>query len=308
MRAVRDQISCFAPNDLPVLVRGPTGTGKELVAMSLHASSRRRDGPFVAINCATLSTELAESQLFGHVRGAFTGAHFDHAGAFVRASGGTLFLDEIGELPLPQQAKLLRALESRSVLAVGAEREVEIDARVVAATHRDLERMVADGRFREDLFHRLCVLAIHLPALSARREDIPELLEHLAKVAARELGRPVRLRADAIEAATRQHWPGNVRELKNAVLRAAATHRGAIGPEALTPFHLPAPHKLSRVPGHSSSARDVVSIPRGDYRSMKMSLLLHEVERHGSINRAATALGIPRSTLSSWLRRLKSAG
>ena len=169
-----------------------------------------------------------------------------------------------------------------------------------------LEQMVLDGTFREDLFHRLCVLSIRLPALSSRRGDIPELLAALASAAATELGRPVELTRAAVAAASECAWPGNVRELKNAVLRAAASRDGPIEPAALVPLELPAPRRLRRVAGHTSSAQDTVSIPRGDYQSMKASLLRREVELHGSINRAAAALGIPRSTMSAWLRRAKS--
>ncbi|HEY0136333.1 MAG TPA: sigma-54 dependent transcriptional regulator, partial [Nannocystis sp.] len=210
-----------------VLVRGETGTGKELAARALHTQGPRVAGPFVPLNCGAIPEGLFESELFGHVKGAFTGATRVHTGAFVRAHGGTLFLDEIAELPLPLQAKLLRVLETRRVSPVGGEAEVPIDVRVVAATHQPLEALVAAGRFRGDLYHRLSALEIDLPALRQRRADIPPLLEHFAAELAIELGRPVVLTPSAVTAATAHDWPGNIRELRNAVLRAAA---GCDGP------------------------------------------------------------------------------
>jgi transcriptional regulator with PAS, ATPase and Fis domain len=232
---------------------------------------------------------LAESALFGHRRGAFTGAVGDRAGAFERAHGGTLFLDEVAELPLALQAMLLRALETRRVLPVGAEVELRIDTRLIAATHRDLESLVGDGRFREDLYHRLRVLELVLPPLRARPDDVPLLLEYFGVRASVELGRPVTFRPDAIEAACRHERPGNVRALRNAVLRAAARAAGPIDPAMLL-------DDLSPV------AAGIV-VPRGDYRAMNRALLRRAVAEHGSIRRAALALGVPRSTLGAWLKR-----
>lgn len=308
-RRMVKQLTRLAQYSAPALITGETGTGKELAARALHDRGPRHDGPFVALNCAAIAEGLAESTLFGHLKGSFTGAYKDRAGAFVEASGGTLFLDEIGELPVALQAKLLRALEVRSVVPVGSEREVAIDVRVVAATHRDLLSMVAQGTFREDLYHRLGVLEVRLPPLRERREDIPLLLERFAQHAAQDVGRRVVLTESAIFAAKDHAWPGNIRQLRNAVLRAAAFADGPITGEDLLPGLTPSPQ-----PSASSSAAEStprarletlkgqVRIPKGDYESMRRSLLEAAVQEHGSIRKAAPALGIPRSTLGKWLK------
>jgi DNA-binding NtrC family response regulator len=295
-RQLRSQLHRLAPLRQPVLLRGETGTGKELAAQALHDAGSRSGGPFVAINCASIVHGLAESMLFGHVRGAFSGAHRDHAGAFARAHGGTIFLDEVAELPLALQAKLLRAMETRCVTPVGAEREVHVDVRIVTATHRDLDAMVASGDFREDLFHRLSVLVVELPPLRERRADIPDLLTHFATLAAAELGRPVTLSPEAVTAAQAYDWPGNIRALRNAVLRAGALSDGIIEADAL-------------VPSMSNNTRAAppgvgLLLPRGDYGSMNRELLRRAVHEHDSIRQAAKALGVPRSTLGAWLKKL----
>lgn len=276
----------------PVLLRGETGTGKEMAARVVHRGSERRNHPFVAINCGAIPEALAESELFGHVKGAFTGAHRDRQGAFSRADGGTLLLDEVAELPPLVQAKLLRVLETGRVLPVGAEEEQPVDVRIVAATHRDLEAMVQAGELREDLYHRLGVIGVSLPPLRERPEDIPALLRHFAGRAAAELGYPVEFTESAVAAAVRHPWPGNIRALRNAVLRAGALADGPIEPEALVPTP-----KRSNVELGST-----VNLPRGDYASMHRALLERIVEEQGSIRRAARVLRIPRSTLGSWLR------
>lgn len=296
MLEVRGLIERFAPTRHSVSIRGPSGTGKELAARALHDASGRT-GPFVAINCGALGEALAESVLFGHVRGSFTGATRDHPGAFLRASCGTLFLDEVAELRRTNQALLLRVLESGRVTPVGGGHEVDVQTRVVTATHRDLEAMVARGDFREDLYHRLEVLSIPMPALSERPSDIPGLVDHFARIAAGELGVSVELEPGAIEAARRFAWPGNVRQLRNAVTRAAVLGDGHIGAEAL----LPRPPLPSN--GSPTSTACDVAVPRGSYRTMQRALLEQAVAEHGSIRRAATALGVPRSTLGAWLRR-----
>ncbi len=288
MERVRRAITELAPIRAPVLVRGESGTGKELAALRLHAGSGRT-GPFVPVNCGAIGETLAESALFGHRRGAFTGAVGDRAGAFERAHGGTLFLDEVAELPLPLQAMLLRAIETRRVLPIGGEREVPVDVRLVAATHRDLEALVRGGRFREDLYHRLRVLELVLPPLRSRRDDVPLLLEYFAVRASAELGRPVLVRPDAVEAACRHDWPGNVRALRNAVLRGAVRGDGLVDAAALLDDAAP--------------VAEGIVVPRGDYRAMNRALLRRAVAEHGSIRRAAAALGIPRSTLGAWLKR-----
>ena len=294
MRAVRERLVRLAPLPQPVLVCGETGTGKELAARVLHERSERRSGPFVPLNCGSIPEQLAESALFGHRRGAFTGAERDHPGAFGRAAGGTLFLDEIGELPLVLQAKLLRALESGEVLPVGAEREVSLDVRIVAATHRDLPRMVVDGRMRADLYHRLAVLTVELPALRDRREDIPELVAAFAAEAERQIGRPLSLSPDALRAAQSHGWSGNVRALRNAVQRAVALGETELVPDVQLP--------RMDAPGITTTpAREAIEVPRGDFETMKRALLRHVVAEAGSIRQAATVLGVPRSTLGAWL-------
>jgi two-component system nitrogen regulation response regulator NtrX len=217
---VREQLNRLAPIPSAVLVLGDSGTGKELVAREIHRVSARK-GSLVAVNCAALPSELVESELFGHERGAFTGAHAMRKGAFETAAGGTLFLDEVGELPLAAQAKLLRVLEQREITRVGGNRPIPVDARVVGATNRHLEQEVQAGRFRLDLYYRLCVHVVRVPALAERRSDIPALVEHLISVVGSRFGmRPKPIEPDAVEVLTRADWSrNNVRELKNVVER-----------------------------------------------------------------------------------------
>jgi two-component system nitrogen regulation response regulator GlnG len=236
MQQVFKQISLVVPTDLPVLIEGETGTGKELVARAIHAHGPRQRGPFVATSLAALAPGVIESELFGHVRGAFTGAAADRPGLLARAAGGTIFLDEIGEAPLDIQVKLLRVLEDRELAAVGATATQPLDVRVIAATNRDLRAAIAAGAFREDLYHRLHVFPIRLPPLAARGDDIELLARHfLARHAA---GRRTPALSDDVCAALRARpWPGNVRELRHAVEYAAVVARGG----AVRPEHLPAP-------------------------------------------------------------------
>ena len=219
MERVDKLLRRIAPLDATVLVRGETGTGKEVVARRLHQLSGR--GPFVAVNCAALVETLAESELFGHERGAFTGANQAHAGVFEQAKGGTLFLDEIGDMPLPLQAKLLRVLQERTLVRVGGKGPIAVDARVVLATHQDLEGLILDGRFREDLYFRINMVQLQIPPLRERREDIPWLARcFLAECGARRGGRQLRLDAGALQALSEHDWPGNVRELRHTIERA----------------------------------------------------------------------------------------
>jgi DNA-binding NtrC family response regulator len=223
MRAVQKRIGMLADSDATVLITGETGTGKELVARALHNHSHRRNHAVVAVNCAAIPAELMESELFGHTRGAFTGAVSDRKGAFSQADRGTLFLDEIGDMDIAMQAKILRALQERVVTPVGG-KPVAVDVRVITATHRDLRQRIRDGRFREDLFYRLNVLPIHLPALRERIADILPLAEFFLARAREER----RLSSAAAARLVRHDWPGNVRELKNTVERAAVLARGAV--------------------------------------------------------------------------------
>jgi transcriptional regulator with GAF, ATPase, and Fis domain len=223
IRKVFDTIEQAAKSTLTILVQGASGTGKELVARAIHSRSARRAGPFVAMNCAAVPESLAESELFGHEKGSFTGASERRQGCFERASKGTLFLDEIGDLPLAMQAKLLRVLEQGELTRVGGSGTVKVDVRLVAATNRDLENQVRAGTFRQDLFYRLQVVVMQLPSLADRREDIPLLAEHfLAEYRETSRGIPHRLSPEAIEKLVAYPWPGNVRELRNAIVRAAA--------------------------------------------------------------------------------------
>lgn len=228
LRDAQKQIGRAAATDSTVLITGETGTGKEVAARVLHDASRRRHAPFVAINCAAIPAELLESELFGHTRGAFTGAVTQRAGRIVEANGGTLFVDEIGDLPLPMQAKLLRVIQERTLTPVGSNTSVAIDVRIVAATHRDLAAEVAARTFREDLFYRLNVIPVHLPPLRDRPDDILPLAAHFL-IAAANLAGPARtLSGDAERRLLAHAWPGNVRELKNAMERVAALARGPL--------------------------------------------------------------------------------
>ena len=230
MRQVFKRIGLAADSDATVLVLGETGTGKELVARALHRNSARAERPFVAVNCAAIPADLMESELFGHVKGAFTGAVSDRAGRFREAQGGTLFLDEVGDMPLPTQAKILRALQEREITPVGASRALPVNVRIIAATHRDLPAAVRQGSFREDLWYRLQVVPVHLPPLRERLGDVLLLAEHFLRQGGG--ASPKRLGADAARLLLAHDWPGNVRELRNAMERAALLCPGpVIGPE-----------------------------------------------------------------------------
>ena len=224
MREVQKLIGLAAQGDSTVLITGETGTGKEVVARVLHEHSRRAGKPFVAVNCAAIPADLLESELFGHMRGAFTGAVVARLGRFRDADGGIIFLDEIGDMALAMQAKILRALQERAITPVGSAREEPVDIRVIAATHHDLPRMVAEGTFREDLYYRLNVLPVHLPPLSRRAEDVIPLTEHFL----RQLNAAKALSEDARRRLQEYAWPGNVRELKNVIERLSVIVRGPV--------------------------------------------------------------------------------
>jgi DNA-binding NtrC family response regulator len=217
---IKTMIDKVAPTDARVLITGPNGTGKELVAHQLHEKSERSSAPIIEVNCAAIPSELIESELFGHVKGAFTSAVKDRAGKFEAADGGTIFLDEIGDMSLSAQAKVLRALQENLIQRVGADKDIKVNVRVVAATNKDLKKEIDEGRFREDLYHRLAVILIKVPALNDRREDIPALIEHFASKIALEQGNAVKnFSKSAIKLLQEYDWTGNIRELRNVVER-----------------------------------------------------------------------------------------
>jgi two-component system NtrC family response regulator len=297
---VRRLVAQVARTDTTVLVTGETGTGKEVVARAIHRASARAEQPFVPVHCAALAESVLESELFGHERGAFTGAVARKRGRFELAQGGTLFLDEIGELSEAVQVKLLRAIESRTFERVGGEAAIETDARFVAATHRDLEAAIREGRFREDLYYRLNVVRIHVPPLRERRDDIPLLAQHfLHRHGTRMQRGPVLLSEAAAEALMAYAWPGNVRELENVIERALVLSEGAtIGPELL-PAEIRAP----------SAARNPLAELRGRplqeaLDELERALLLQALEDNGYVQaRAAERLGLSKSALHYKLAR-----
>jgi two-component system, NtrC family, response regulator HydG len=297
MERVLDLVVRVAPTDATVLIHGESGTGKELIAKAIHHASRRAAGPFVAINCGALPETLLESELFGHVKGAFTGAALARKGLFEEAHHGTLFLDEIGEMTPALQVKLLRALQDGEIRPLGGSHATRVDARVLAATNRPLEQMIREGRFREDLFYRLNVIAVAVPALRERREDIPLLAEHFLDRFGRQHERSLRLSPPALDRLLAYPWPGNVRELENAMERSAILSRGdTVGIDDLPP-HVAAGLPLGQAP----------RLPRQQtLAELEKVHILQTLERWGwSYARAAEALDIGRTTL--W-RKLKDYG
>ncbi|MGQ0698120.1 MAG: propionate catabolism operon regulatory protein PrpR [Panacagrimonas sp.] len=307
MQALRRDITQFGPSDRTVLISGDTGTGKELVAQSLHTGSTRRKGPFVAINCGAIAESLLESELFGYEEGAFTGSRRGgRTGLMETAHGGTLFLDEIGEMPLALQTRLLRALEEREVLRVGASKPVPIDLRVIAATHGDLDTMVAAGQFRRDLYYRLNVLRLHLPRLVERSADVDQLAAHFLSEALR--GRKIEWSEPALRALRAHTWPGNVRELRNLVERVAMYCENHSGPVDLALLRRCAPEifvaRLKPRPAQTSPPGAETARPRQRIRRdlADSSELQRALDRAGGDRRiAAQILGVSRTTLWRWL-------
>ncbi|WNG45719.1 FHA domain-containing protein [Archangium minus] len=301
VRQLTELIERVAPSSAAVAILGESGTGKELVARALHECSHRSDKAFIPVNCAAISKELIESELFGHEKGSFTGATNARKGAFEEADGGTLFLDEIGELPLDLQAKLLRALESGEIKRVGASRPAHVDVRVVAATNRDLLAASREGRFREDLYYRLCVVPLHLPPLRNRRGDILSLADHFLRTYSPR-GQTVRLTPSAVERLQQHTWPGNIRELRNVVHRALLLRKGSNIDAADITFD----QEVNRETGVS-----VPELPPG----MTLEQMLLKLERqiveaalrryNNNRERVARELGVARSTL---FKRLKEWG
>ena len=293
MQRVMAQVERVAASETRVCILGETGTGKELVARTIHERSPRAGGAFVTLNCAAVPAELIESELFGHEKGSFTGAAGRHLGKFEQAQHGTIFLDEIGDMPLTMQAKLLRVLEEGEVERIGGERAITVDVRVVVATHRDLEAQVRDGKFRQDLFHRVYVFPLRLPPLRERREDIPALIEHFAlQVSATNGWKPMRFTADAMSALQEHPWPGNVRELRNAVERMMLLETsGEVAAETVA-LALP----ISIVASESSTTGTGPLADR--VRAFEKQTILAELKRnHYQISNTARTLGLERSHL-----------
>ena len=316
MQAVYRMITRVLRNDLSVLVLGESGTGKELVAEAIHQLGQRKDGPFVAVNTAAIPADLIESELFGHEKGAFTGAVARHAGKFEQASGGTLFLDEIGDMPLEAQTRLLRALQSGKIRRVGGREEIAVDVRIIAATNRDLEPMIAAGQFREDLFYRLNVVPVTLPPLRERADDIPALARHFLGLAAGE-GLPRHsLTDDAADLLARQPWRGNVRELRNFIYRISLLVReDRIDAAAIAPLLAQASTAApgDGTAGLDSAVADWLTAHRPDHgqvydaalAAFERPLFLAALrETQGNQLRAAQLLGINRNTLRKRLTEL----
>jgi two-component system response regulator PilR (NtrC family) len=305
MQQVYEMVGRIAATKTNVLIVGESGTGKELVARAIHTESDRNEAPFIALNCAAIPENLLESELFGHVKGAFTGAVGNKPGLFEAADGGTLFLDEVGELSLPLQVKLLRAIQEKTIRRVGGNSDRRVDVRIVAATNRRLEDEVAAGRFREDLYYRLNVIQLQLPPLRDRMEDLPLLVHHFVEKFARELAKPVRGVSDEAMERLRAHaWPGNVRELENGIERAVALSRGDwIEAESLPP-------SLGTASGEKVAAAQPLPPGGVDLENLvadyERGLLLHALERAGGVKkRAAQFLGI---SFRSFRYRLEKLG
>ncbi len=304
MRRVYELINRVGESDASVLIHGETGTGKELIARAIHAKSRRKNGPFVAINCAAVPHSLLESELFGHARGAFTDAKAQRTGLFVQASGGTLFLDEIGELPIDVQPKLLRALQERKVRPVGANSEIPFDARIVAATNRNLEDEVYEKRFREDLYYRINVVKIDVPPLRERGGDVLHLAQHFLKQFAERNQKPtLELSTTAAEKLMAYNWPGNVRELENCMEHAVALARF----DQITVEDLPEKIRAYRAERFVVAANDPTEIVTMDELERRYILRVLSLVG-GNKSRAAQVLGFDRRTLYRKLERYGAAG
>ncbi len=299
MAQLREQIAMAAPTNGRVLVFGENGTGKELVARTVHALSRRHTGPFIEVNCAAIPEELIESELFGHVRGAFTGAVSDRRGKFEAADGGTIFLDEIGDMSLKTQAKVLRALQEQVVEPVGSTQRVSVDVRVIAATNKDLPVAIRSGEFREDLYFRLAVIPIFVPPLRDRREDIPVLAEYFMAGFAQEYGRrPKAFAPDAVVLLQRYGWPGNVRELRNLIERLAIMAPGDTIPASDLAF------LGGETPESTAPVAPAPLMPLHDARDRfeREYILRALAEQHGNMSRTAEVLGVERSNLYRKMR------
>jgi formate hydrogenlyase transcriptional activator len=299
LQRVLKAIRVVAPTDSTVLIEGETGTGKELVAHAIHDLSRRSQSSFIEVNCAAIPATLLESELFGHEKGSFTGAFTQKIGRFERAHQGTLFLDEIGELPLELQPKLLRALQEHEFERLGSNRTTKVDVRIVAATNRDLRQMVAEGKFRSDLYYRLNVFPVAVPPLRERREDIPLLTRFFTQRYAQKLNRTItRIPSTTLEALSRYEWPGNVRELQNVIERTVIL----CGDETLSIRESWMPNRASEAIRSSSTLRTNLATHE---REVIEAALWHSRGRISGPSGAAVKLGLPRTTLEA---RMKSLG
>jgi two-component system, NtrC family, nitrogen regulation response regulator NtrX len=298
LRTVRELIAKVGPTAARVLITGENGTGKELVARALHEASPRRDRPFVEVNCAAIPSELIESELFGHMKGSFTGAFADRAGKFEQADGGTLFLDEVGDMSLSAQSKLLRVLQEGVVTRIGGSKSIQVDVRVLAATNKDLDGEIAEGRFREDLLYRLNVVPIEVPALRERREDIPALVSHFGEHLAASAGVPGRKFADdAVRRLQVQPWPGNIRELRNAVERALILASG----KTVTAADID-----QLVPSVTSGTADATGAHTFETfkQEAEKNFLAQQLREHDwNVSETARALKMPRSNLYKKIER-----
>ena len=304
LRQVLEQVEKVADTDSTVLITGESGTGKELIARALHFNSRRADRMFVTVNCGALPEELLESELFGHVKGAFTNAVAHREGRFSLANSGTIFLDEIGDMSPTLQVKLLRVLQDRTFEPVGSSRTVRVNVRVVAATNQDLEVAIREKRFREDLFYRLNVIPIETPSLRDRRDDIPLLVQHFLEIMRREKGRPIEsISSDALKLLCAYDWPGNVRQLENvveqiSVLSSEREIRVEDLPAQLRAPKEPLPFEAPRVSSQGLAFNDVVE-------RIQRDLILQALElSHGNKNRAAQLLGLNRTTLLEKMKKM----
>ena len=300
LHALLDQVRIVAPTGSTVLIEGETGTGKELIARAIHMNSERRRRPFVKVNCAAIPTELLESELFGHERGAFTGAMAQRIGRFEAADGGTLFLDEIGDMPLHLQTKLLRVVQEQEFERVGGSRTTRVDVRIVAATNRDLKRMVEENKFRADLYYRLAVFPMNVPPLRDRREDIPVLTRYFVQKHAQRISRNIEsIPMHAMKALTNYDWPGNIRELQNVIERSVVLSGG---PE----LHV----ALPELDGKSAPVALHVRASNVTELSERLRILLVLKETKGMVggpDGAAARLGLKRTTLQSRMRKYNIA-
>jgi DNA-binding NtrC family response regulator len=302
MRDLLERAIRIAQSELPALVLGETGSGKELVARAIHDGSARADGPFIAENCSAIADSMLASELFGHEAAAFTGAATRHRGLFEQASGGTIFLDEIGELPPQVQAMLLRVLQERTIRRVGGEQTVKVDVRIVAATHRDLEQMVRDGRFREDLYYRLRGATLHVPALRDRPGDLPALIDaFLREATIRGKPRKLAVTSEAMRLLAAHPWPGNVRELRSEVHRWAVFCDDEVTPADLAPEIRGTPRAPGKKPARTAITTLAAAVADTERRTIEAALAANAA----NLVRTAKALGIERNTLK---RKLRSHG